>query len=61
MNREKDGYIYSFTGLRGDAKNLYKKIISGEDQRIKLVKAISPKEQLFHVQDADLVIWACGY
>ena len=61
MNREKDGYIYSFTGLRGDAKNLYKKIISGEDQRIKLVKAISPKEQLVHVQDADLVIWACGY
>jgi hypothetical protein len=61
VNREKDGYIYSFTGLRGDAKNLYKKIISGEDQRSKLVKAISSKEQLVHVQEADIVIWACGY
>lgn len=40
---------------------LYKKIISGEDKRIKLVKAMNPKEQLVHVKDADLVIWACGY
>ncbi len=23
QNREKDGYIYAFTGLRGDAKQLY--------------------------------------
>jgi len=31
VHREKDGYIYSFTGLRGDAKSLYKKIVSGDE------------------------------
>ena len=25
----KNGYLYSFTGLRGDAKKLYKSIVSG--------------------------------
>lgn len=24
-----NGYLYSFTGLRGDAKNLYQSIVSG--------------------------------
>lgn len=24
-----NGYLYSFTGLRGDAKDLYKKVVSG--------------------------------
>jgi len=34
MNREKDGYIYAFTGLRGDAKNLYYDIKKGTETRV---------------------------
>lgn len=35
----KNGFLYSFTGLRGDAKRLYKKIMKGEEKRVKIVKA----------------------
>ena len=34
----KDGYLYSYTGLRGNAKTLYKRIITGQEKRIKLIK-----------------------
>lgn len=34
---KKDGYLYSFTGLRGDAKELYLRIMKGEEKRVKLV------------------------
>ncbi len=30
----KNGFLYSFTGLRGDAKRLYKRIMKGEEKRI---------------------------
>lgn len=30
----KNGYLYSFTGLRGDAKKLYKSIIKGDEKRV---------------------------
>jgi uncharacterized protein (UPF0333 family) len=33
-----NGYIYSYTGLRGDAKNLYRKIKNNEETRVELVK-----------------------
>ena len=26
---KKDGYVYSYTGLRGNAKTLYKRVMSG--------------------------------
>ena len=38
----KNGFLYSFTGLRGDAKRLYKKIVKGEEKRVQLVKAETP-------------------
>ena len=57
----KDGYIYSFTGLRGDAKQLYGDIKSGKERRVQLVKAETPGAQAGYVKEADLVIWACGY
>jgi hypothetical protein len=38
----KNGYLYSFTGLRGDAKRLYKSIQKGEEKRVELVKAETP-------------------
>jgi len=30
----KNGYLYSFTGLRGDAKKLYKSIMKGDEKRV---------------------------
>jgi hypothetical protein len=57
----KDGYLYSYTGLRGNAKALYKRVKSGGERRIKLVHAPSALEQSKHVDAADLVIWSCGY
>lgn len=59
--REKDGYIYAFTGLRGDAKQLYREIKEGKETRVSLIKAETPENQYKFVQKADLVIWACGY
>lgn len=40
----KRGFVYSYTGLRGDAKFLYKQIVKGEEKRVKLVKAPTPKD-----------------
>ena len=44
--REKDGYIYAFTGLRGDAKQLYKDVKEGKETRVSLIKAETPEDQL---------------
>ena len=57
----KNGFLYSFTGLRGDAKRMYKRIMSGEEKRVRLVKAPTPADQTKYLEGADLVIWACGY
>lgn len=40
----KNGFLYSFTGLRGDAKRLYKKIQKGEEKRVQLVRAETPEQ-----------------
>lgn len=40
----KDGYLYSFTGLRGDAKDLYLRIQKGLENRVKLIQAIDADE-----------------
>jgi hypothetical protein len=37
-----DGYLYSYTGLRGNAKALYKRVHSGTERRIKLIQAVTP-------------------
>lgn len=56
-----NGYLYSFTGLRGDAKELYKAVVSGEEKRVQFVKALTVEDQRPYINEADLVIWACGY
>lgn len=38
----KNGYLYSFTGLRGDAKKLYKSVVKGEEKRVRLILAPTP-------------------
>ena len=53
--------LYGYTGLRGDAKALHKSVLKGEEKRIQLVQAGDAKEQAKYVEQADLVIWACGY
>ena len=40
----KNGYLYSFTGLRGDAKRLYKSITKGEEKRVRLILAPTPQD-----------------
>jgi hypothetical protein len=35
--RDKDGYVFAFTGLRGDAKQLYQDIKRGRETRVKLI------------------------
>ena len=35
----KSGYLYSFTGLRGDAKKLYKQCMKGIERRVEIIKA----------------------
>jgi hypothetical protein len=57
----KQGKVYPFIGIRGDAKMLYKKIMDGEEKRVKLIKTDNSSQQMPIIQQADLVIWACGY
>ena len=46
----KDGYLYSYTGLRGNAKNLYKKVKNGSEKRIKLIQAPTSQDQAKYVE-----------
>jgi len=55
------GYVHAFSGIRSDAKQLYKRIMKGQERRIELVKADSFSVQQEYISKADLVIWACGY
>jgi hypothetical protein len=41
---KKEGYLYSFTGLRGDAKELYLRIMRGQEKRVKLIQARDSEE-----------------
>ena len=47
--------------MRGDAKKLYKRVVKKEEKRVVLVKAETAEKQREYVEEADLVIWACGY
>jgi len=40
----RNGFVYSYTGLRGDSKRLYQKIKNGKEKRIQLVKALTPDD-----------------
>ena len=55
------GFLYSYTGLRGDAKRMYTSIKKGTEKRVQLIKAQTVAAQSEWIKDADLVIWACGY
>jgi hypothetical protein len=55
----KQGRVYPFIGIRGDAKELYRKIIRGEEKRVQLIKTFDDQHE--YIQNADIVVWACGY
>lgn len=55
------GKVYPFVGIRGDAKELYKKVLSRQETRVQLVKTDTEQDQLELVDQSDIVIWACGY
>jgi hypothetical protein len=57
----KQGRVYPFIGIRGDAKDLYNKILHNEESRVKLIHTQSNKEQINYINEADVIIWACGY
>lgn len=57
----KNGYLYSFTGLRGDAKRLYQDIVKRKEKRVRLVRADTWELQQQYADEADYVILACGY
>ena len=55
------GSIHAFSGIRGDAKQLWRSICLGTETRVKLIEM---KGQSFLAKlcyDASLVIWAGGY
>lgn len=61
---DRSGAVNTFTGLREDAKRLYKDIRSGKENRIRFcqVKAGgSTKVQEKAFDEADVIIWSCGY
>lgn len=43
QHKKKDGYVYSFTGLRGDAKSLFLDVTRGKEKRVNFVKAETPE------------------
>ena len=57
----KNGNVYPFVGIRGDAKELYRNIVKNKEPRVKLIKTKDFNEQLKYIKEASVVIWACGY
>eukprot|EP00347_Sterkiella_histriomuscorum_P021429 403334007 len=61
LDVSKGGIVYPFTGIRGDAKELHRKIKKGQESRIELIRADTTHEQKLYTKRADVVIFACGY
>lgn len=61
LDVSKGGIVYPFTGLRGDAKELYRKIKRNQEDRVLLVRADTVEEQAVEMNQSDIVIFSCGY
>lgn len=60
------GKIYPFVGIRADAKELYRKIMKKNEERVKICVYKSEvskeyKEMITKVQSSDIIIYAYGY
>ena len=40
----KKGLLYAFTGLRGDAKKLYRNVVKGKENRVRLIHSSVPED-----------------
>ena len=61
MDVTKGGIVYPFTGLRGDAKELYRTLALGKENRVELIRADNIAEQRPHCKVATIIIFATGY
>lgn len=64
LDLSQGGIVYPFTGIRGEAKELYLKIKNGQkvsSGEVELVRADTHEEQRLALANADFVIMACGY
>ena len=61
LDLSKGGIVYPFTGIRGDAKELWSRIHRGQIPNVELVQADTVSEQAALLSQADVVIVACGY
>ena len=55
------GIVYPFTGIRGDAKELYRLIQQGKEERVKIIRVADLKDQMNYLKAAKIVIIATGY
>ena len=53
--------VYPFTGIRGDAKELWRRARKGQEPKLQLVRADTPADQKAIIKNADIVIFATGY
>lgn len=53
------GIIYPFTGIRGDAKQLWRKVkVLKTEKRVEFVRANTYAAQKVAIANSDVVIWA---
>lgn len=58
------GIVYPFTGIRGESKEIWSKIVKNQSvghSNVYLVRADTVEEQKKHFAEADIVICATGY
>ena len=61
LDLSKGGIVYPFTGIRGEAKEVWNRIKRGQEKHAELVRADTIDEQKKMISKADIVIVACGY
>ena len=61
LDLSQGGIVYPFTGIRGDAKDLWMRVNKGVEPHASFVRADTLDEQRQQLGNADVVIFACGY
>ena len=60
-SKSPNSIVYPFTGIRGDAKDLWRKARRGGEPRLQLVRADNHQDQRPIVKAGDIVVFATGY
>jgi hypothetical protein len=53
--------VYPFTGIRGDAKDIWARVNKGLEPHASFIRADTTEEQRRLLSQADIVVFACGY